>query len=369
MSDPLESRLRDELRALGEQPIDGERLLSAARRRARRRAVRHRATATAGVVGIVAGVAVAWPAGDAPDAVTDPSGPGPATPPSTAEGSVPADPGTTTFDPIPGMDAAWGDEPLPQADMRVVHEAEQRLIAACMSERGFDYELASLADGPGSPPQYLSPAELRAEGYRYDWAAAAREFLEDSPDPTAGLTEDEVEAYATALFGTEDEMVWIEHGDGSAGASADGCLGEARSELFGSIRNYLWFDVASEGLSGIRDALRTDDAYRAPLADWQACMMEAGHDVGDHDYGADHIRQQGAVALDEQGPDQTVMTAETIEAIAEADADCQESSGLHEVRQELLPQAREALAAEIGVGWHEWVAFQHALRERAEQLG
>jgi hypothetical protein len=114
--------------------------------------------------------------------------------------------------------------------------------------------------------------------------------------------------------------------------------------------------------------LREHEEYEQPLADWQACMGEAGFDVGDHDYGAGYIQQAGAAALSTAGRDQTAFTAETIPAIAAADAGCQESSGLYEVRASLLTGITEEIAAELGVELDHYVAYELALYARAQQV-
>jgi hypothetical protein len=145
-------------------------------------------------------------------------------------------------------------------------------------------------------------------------------------------------------------------------------VGEARARLYGSVANSLRYNELVEPFSTIGDQLRQHDEYRRPLADWQACMAHAGFDVGDHDYGASWIRQAEAAALSHQGRDQTEFTAETIPAIAEADADCQESSGLYEVRRDLLPQITQEIADDLGVDLDHHVAYERALYARARQI-
>jgi hypothetical protein len=123
-----------------------------------------------------------------------------------------------------------------------------------------------------------------------------------------------------------------------------------------------------EPFGAISGQLREHDEYAAPLADWQACMAAAGFDVGEHDDGASYIQQAGAAALSNEGRGQTQFTAETIPAIAAADADCQESSGLYEVRAGLLDGIAEEIADELGVDYDHYVAYQRALLARARQV-
>lgn len=375
--DPTEDRLRRELHSIGEPPVDVERLLGAGRRRARRRTVRNRAVAGVGAAGLVAVVAVAVLPDNAPDTVTN--SPSDTTSTTTAAPpGVPLGEGTTwpggPFDPIDGMVAVPDATPLSDEEAAVVLDAERRLIRVCMAGHGFEWGSALIGDSVGAPPLYLSPDELRAGGfdYDYDWAAAGEEFLGNSggaAPQTAGMTDEQQAAYEVALFGTSSEAaVWIDTHDGQSGTSSTGCVGESRAQLYGSVANSLRYDGLVEPFSDISDQLREHDEYARPLADWQVCMGDAGFDVGDHDYGASYIQQAGAAALSTSGRGQTQFTAETIPAIAAADADCQDSSGLYEVRVQLLADITEEIAEDLGVDFDHYVAYERALYARAQQI-
>jgi len=378
--DPTEDRLRRELQAIGEPPVDVERMLGAGRRRAHRRTVRNRAVAGVGAAGLVAVLAIAVLPDDGPDTVTNsPSDPAPTTAPAPPE--VPLGEGTTwpggPFDPIDGMVAVPGARPLSGDERSPIYDAENRLVAACMAEQRFAWGSAVLGGSAGSPPLYLSPDELREGGfdYEYDWEAARDAFLDSSggaAPETEDMTDEEQDAYDAALFGADDDLddVSIDTHDGSAGTSSGGCVGEARAQVYGSVANSLRYDALYEpdGFGAIGGQLREHEEYEQPLADWQACMAEAGFDVGDHDYGASYIQQAGGAALSNVGRDQTQFTAETIPAIAEADADCQEASGLYEVRESLLAGVAEEIAAGLGVDLDHYVAYEQALLARAQQV-
>jgi hypothetical protein len=382
--DPTETRLREELRAIDTPVVDVVGLLAAGRRRARRRAVRRGSVAGAGVAGLAAAtVAIAVLPRDRADTVIGSHPQAPSTPPAVPATTRPAEDvirgkGTTwpggPFDPIDGMVPVPGRTLLSDAQSSEIYDAENRLIGACMARQGFERDTTAGGEPVGAPPLYLSPAELRAGGfdYEYDWAAAGEEFLGNSDGGTSyteGMTAEELAAYDAALLGTSPEPgVEITTHDGTSGTSSEGCAGEARAQLYGSVANSLRYNDLTEPFSDLGGQLRAHDEYQQPLADWQACMGAAGFDVGDHDYGADYIRQQGAVALSEHGREQTQFTAESIPAIAEADADCQESSGLYEVRQSLLAGITREIAADLGVDFDHYVAYEHALYERAKQV-
>ena len=378
--DPTEDRLRRELHAIGEPQVDVERVLGEGRRRARRRTVRNRSLAGVGAACLIAVLALVVLPDNGPDTVTD-SPSDPTTPTTPTPPEVPLGEGTTwpggPFDPIDGMVAVPGAVPLSGDEAAAIHDAENRLTATCMARKGYAWGSAVLGDSVGAPPLYLSPEELRAGGfdYEYDWEAAGAEFLdlsdgspEGSSNPTAGMTADEMDAYGAALGGVSGDWVSIDTHDGSSSTRSDGCVGEARAQLYGTVANSLRYSNLAEPFADLSGQLREHEEYEQPLAAWQACMSDAGFDVGDHDYGASYIRQAGGAALSNVGEAQTQFTAETIPAIAEADADCQESSDLYEVRESLLAGITEEIAADLGVDLDHYVAYERALYERAQQV-
>jgi hypothetical protein len=287
------------------------------------------------------------------------------------------------FDEIEGMEARSGQPPITPHDLVVIQLAEQRLVAACLADEGFDYgvtvEAVTRYTVP-SAPRFLSPDELRRRGYQYDWDAAAESFLAANapggpPDPAASMSDVGQAAYMQAMAGDPDDVVVLDDAKGrSTVRPASGCLAEARIELYGGIENSIRFDRAIETLSGdgLSRKLQQYNSYQAPLDAWLECMRAAGHDVFQDeeegytvDYGFVHLRSAQLSALASGG---SPPTAEQIQLVADADADCQESAGLYEVRQELLPEAEDELAAELGLEMSQYIAFQHAVLERAQRV-
>lgn len=286
------------------------------------------------------------------------------------------------FDPIDGMEASTAQQPISAEDDLVIYSAEQRLIASCMAKRGFEYPVTPPGELVAPAPRYLSPSELRRSGYQYDWKAAADRFLklngpDGPPSPTDGMSEAEAKAYDEALGGsTPDATVTLQDpGGGARAASTEGCIAEAQIELYGSVENAMRYDRAGEMLSlvGIRDELLKSAEYRRSLREWQKCMLEHGYNVAEDDYdeidyGMEYLQSRGMRALVTQGSDQRDVTAEVITSVANADADCQESSGLYDVRSEMLPDVEDAVAAKLGFEMNQYVAFQHAVLERAKRV-
>jgi hypothetical protein len=290
------------------------------------------------------------------------------------------------FDPIDGMATSSDQAPISGAEEVVIFRAQQRLVGQCMADQGFD-TVSGQYQGPvkTKAPPFLSPVELRRSSYQFDWDAAAEEFLAlngpaGPPNPTAGMTEEEIEAYGKALDGgTSAKVVQMKDLDGgTVSVSTEGCRGEAAIRLYGSAENSIRFNRAAEQVTGFgfSKKLFQKNAYRAVAETWQECMEKAGYDVGPitdasgkksngFDYGLGYLTARQATQLSAgQGP----LGQVEIDAVATADADCQESSGLYELRQELLPEAKDEVTDELGLEMSQYVAFQHAVLERAKNV-
>jgi hypothetical protein len=281
------------------------------------------------------------------------------------------------FDGMEGVQVRAGQVPITSEDHSLIMLAEERLIQRCMAEEGFDQYGIVVANKTRyltpPPPANLSPDELRRSGYLFDWERASRGMAAADPrdpslDPTAGMSQAERDAFVAALGGRPDApTVEVRTRDGTTVMSGEGCEAEARIELYGSLENYLRFNDAAEFLPGaVTSALREMEGYREALDAWQGCMRAEGHGVHDEDdsgfpYLMDRLRS--ALAAGKAAP-----VPEEIRAVAEADAACQESSGLHEVRQRHLAAARDAATERFGFEMSEIVAFEHAVLERAKRV-
>jgi hypothetical protein len=195
-----------------------------------------------------------------------------------------------------------------------------------------------------------------------------------------GMSDEQSKAYVDALDGgNAGEVVELQDVEGgTVGVSTGGCTGEAREALYGSLENSIRYNRAAERVTGagISEKLFARTEYRALATAWQRCMEQAGHDVGSKkaesgtsmdgdDYGLAHLVSRQATQLSEgKGP----LAQAEIDAVAAADATCQESSGLHELRQELLPEAKDEVAEELGFELDQYIAYQHAVLDRAKSV-
>jgi len=272
------------------------------------------------------------------------------------------------------MEPSEDQLPITGADRIVILKAEFRLSNACMAELGFPGMTGAERYAVPEPPAYLSPTELRRGGYQFDFAAEAAGELVTSGgrgalDPTKGMSPDEAEQYDVALNGSPDgKQVSLRNPDGSvASTSATGCLAQAREELYGSVRNHLRYDRqgSSDG-GGLAKRLSRDAGYRSARRAWETCMAKASQPVdAGADYGVHTLRRRLWIQVDEGGGP---LTDAEIRALAVADADCQESTGLFEIRERLLPGARKALAERFGLEQSDVVAFENAVLAKAKTV-
>lgn len=283
------------------------------------------------------------------------------------------------FEPLSGVDKQANQDSLSGEEKLVIRLAEQRLIQACMTEQGYDYDsvfdfVTSTALTPA--PSYLSPTELRRSGYQFDWDNSRRQreaMLNEQGtlvDPIQHLSAAEAASFELALYGSPDETVEVyTQSDERTELPSTGCEAEARIELYGSLANYARYDNAVEMFSTrIAAELSEQETYIEPLADWQNCMRDQalGFDLsGPIDYGFVYLRSWQLVALTS---DTLYPSDATIQAVARADADCQEISGLYQVRESLLPDVTDKVAQDLGFEQSQYIAFSQTLLHKAQTI-
>lgn len=287
--------------------------------------------------------------------------------------------GLSTFDPVAGMEVREGQVPISESDRALIAKAESRLNDACMEEQGFPANTLTERTTHPDPPPYLSPAELRRGGYQFDFAAeaeseAAVNGAAGPASPTDQMSDRQRKEYDRAMNGPADgPRVALPTSEGEASTPERGCTAVARNELYGSLLNFLRYDRAWQGtaMSALRNQLARTRAYKRPLQAWQQCMadtsgLDLAADIADGlDYGVTALRRMVwvNVANGEPPPEQS-----QIDAVADADADCQESSGLDTVRERLLPDVQEAVLKQLGLESAELVAFENAVLEKAKTV-
>ncbi|MFI8825711.1 hypothetical protein [Streptomyces sp. NPDC053431] len=209
-------------------------------------------------------------------------------PPATAAPKAPhVPPAARTADPDPALTLT-----LTRREQERLHQAEQRLVARCMSDHGFEYAVTPLGrtdDTPWAAP-YGSDDEARAREEGYGLAAlrtreAADRRTEEQArrtDPNnryaTSLTPERRQAYDTALFGTRRNAITVRLPRlGTLFTSADGCLSEARGTLYGDLADWTRAKAVVSHLRTLTAPERErDPRWTRALDAWRTCMRTAG---------------------------------------------------------------------------------------------
>jgi hypothetical protein len=275
------------------------------------------------------------------------------------------------FEAVDGMDLSAEVEPITAEEAAYITRAEMKAIQACMEAQGFEYPLEDELASVVIPSDYLSPDQLRRSGYQIDLEALATPesgTSQSQEELFATMSDEEQAAWQEALFAEDSPEIGLADDTGGVlSESTGGCVGEGRAEVYGSVPNHLRYDRALQMFqTDLGASLSQMEEYQVPLDAWQACMRAAGHEVDEaDDYGLPYVLRRGSASLS-GGPS---VTEDVVREISLADADCQESSGIHTVREGLLSDARDAIADELSIDYTQYAAFQHAVLERAKRLG
>ncbi|MFD5648672.1 hypothetical protein [Streptomyces sp. NPDC127039] len=186
---------------------------------------------------------------------------------STTTASPPAEPAAHRLDVLRSRLPFHGLLRAPSDATRRAHEAEQRLVAACMADRGFSYTPAPAAtddSGTGSAPFGPEPHGTPV----------------DAGQPVPQPSEQPRDAdFTRALYGDPDRRISAHNEAIEVTRPATGCLAEAQEHLLGKAGRVRDLSLRLVLDQGERDALRDlgeDAAQRAVTARWQTCMAERG---------------------------------------------------------------------------------------------
>ncbi|MCX4972805.1 hypothetical protein [Streptomyces sp. NBC_00620] len=222
---------------------------------------------------------------------------------------------------------------LTDAERKTLGGAEERLIAGCMRDKGFEYGLDP--DGPrGEVPTRRfgldDVAWARAHGYGLDEAARSgdrggKAAAGKSPQARyiASLPPRRQAEFDRALNGTDrDAIVVPAPGRGQIFTSADGCQADARRGLYGDLRKWTEAKAAVVNLEYVTfDDVVAEPSYTKALADWKACMKARGL--------AYPSSSEAIGAVVEENRSRTAEEARKREVtVAVADAECNRAAGL-----------------------------------------
>lgn len=225
---------------------------------------------------------------------------------TTDDSSTPT-PSPTTYTASPLVDT------LPLLSLGEAEQAEidreaKRLIAACLKEQGFDYDLPYVADEPALDAE-TDPVEWAAQ---YGYGLSTLTVVD--PDPSVSTrSAAEQAAYDQALYGTGAESEGYDW-------EREGCLGAAYHQATEGADEVLRderFTALFAAVEAVQTQVESSRAVLAVQAEWADCMADAGHpDLASPAEARASIQAQLADGADLAG------VREQEVALAVADLDC-----------------------------------------------
>jgi hypothetical protein len=230
-----------------------------------------------------------------------------------------------TFDPVTAEDPIESFDELPLASLSTpdqdrrfrIHQAIEQVAADCMAEQGYEFETLGFDATPTRNRYGLVDVEVAgAHGYADPDGDSAHGDGTFSEDYTHALVGDQ-EA------GGHEVVVASPSGRVIATYFRDGCLWEGEQTVWG---DWAAYEADRAILQQVDIAAREEALAAAPvveaMADWSACMGDAGYDVADQDALYDSLLPEAQGESRSEGP----SSAER--ALATADAQCNLSAGL-----------------------------------------
>jgi hypothetical protein len=164
---------------------------------------------------------------------------------------------------------------------RRVHEAEQLLVAACMSARGFRYTPAPAApeDSGRSEASGTSGTSGTSPAlFGFESLGAPGDALTPESQP-APAERPRGKGFDRALYGDPKRKISARNKVLRVSRPATGCLAESQARLLGEDGRVRDLALRMRLDQGERDALaelEKDPAFRAATSRWKTCMARAG---------------------------------------------------------------------------------------------
>lgn len=232
----------------------------------------------------------------------------------------------------------------------------EEIVAACMSEQGFEYNPAEPMDVRSGADDDLPEWDSKEYAEQYGYGAttseemygSGEEYVDPNADYVAAMSESEQAAFYEALYGKQEEI------DPEADPDAEveynwedgGCQGKASHEVYE--QDQIWDDPALEDMFDEMNTeyenLADEPTLRKAQDEWATCVADAGFDFASPEEAQQSIYDElnalyEAVApadpeaeLDPDAsyePDPAAMATlkEKELKLAAADYECKESSG------------------------------------------
>ncbi|MFE7845517.1 hypothetical protein ACFUTX_10045 [Microbacterium sp. NPDC057407] len=177
------------------------------------------------------------------------------------------------------LGAVWGtdmsEEEQQEHFARQMREREE-LVAACMTEQGFDYIPETQAGQVGEGPSWEPDDRKWVAEYGYGYVnmpedpGAEETYVDPNADYVESLPQSEQDAFYEALYGPQTA-------DGSETDWSAGCSGQADAQMGDDPAQAEEFQPVYDALSEMYTEVESRKEIVDLNAKWAACMDDAGH--------------------------------------------------------------------------------------------
>lgn len=239
----------------------------------------------------------------------------------------------------------------------LLQEAQNRLTERCLAAKGFDVRY------PEAEVDQIIGQVTPQMAFRREWG-----YGFTAPKPISlGLEPkdlDEFERIALATTGDMAKQVWVRAPVGRVSMGLEGCLGEARSALYGSVRrSILGFILPGDYSNFIGRKVGADPAWAKAMVEWSACMGSRGHALAD----LDAAYMPFFWIYEYADPKPTRPTAEEIE-VAVDDGECALRIGLPALTRRLQVIHVRSLSRHQRAELRAMVRIRRGALEEAERI-
>lgn len=278
--------------------------------------------------------------------------------------------GTPPHSADPGTSAV---RPLTERELDLLHDAEQRLTRACMTERGFrmwvvprrpipeDRDFPYVIDDIRWASRHGYGSDLRARREQLRAADPNRRYFTALPAP-------ERQHAALALNGGRSaDRLEVGTPNGVVGRYTDGCTARAQKQLYGDLAAWFRADVITGALPALRQGQVVADAeFGAAVRKWSGCMRERGLRHADPQHARGAFIGAGTPESAEKSTAAARRGQEVRTAVAEAE--CAHTSGLTATARRLDRRYDARLRDRYREEVRDRLRMEHAALSRARAL-
>ncbi|MGC5563207.1 hypothetical protein ACPYPG_10210 [Streptomyces sp. FR-108] len=159
---------------------------------------------------------------------------------------------------------------------RRVHEAEQLLVAACMSARGFRYTPAPAASEPSGASGTSGTSGTGPALFGFESLGAPGDAMAPESQPAE---RPRGKGFDRALYGDPKRKISARNKVLRVSRPATGCLAESQTRLLGEggrVRDLALRMRLDQGERDALEELEKDPAFRTVTTRWKTCMARAG---------------------------------------------------------------------------------------------